>query len=111
MKNRTCTKKGTGRIHFDSKIRSIQFKLIRQWRSLAGGKTLRSNTKRFGELTTNNLRVYYYLTLKQWMARNWPLIVPTPLRNYYKRYSHVLTEYCAQKNLAKIQNGKTGFKG
>jgi hypothetical protein len=33
------------------------------------------------------------------------------LRGYYPRYTHSLSEYMAEKNQAKIANGKTGFKG
>ena len=34
-----------------------------------------------------------------------------PLSGYYKRHSHVLTEYCASQNLSALQNGKSKFKG
>ena len=33
------------------------------------------------------------------------------MRGYYARNSHALTMMIADKNLAKIANGKTGFKG
>lgn len=33
------------------------------------------------------------------------------LRGYVARYTHVLSAYCAENNLAARANGKSGFKG
>jgi hypothetical protein len=36
---------------------------------------------------------------------------PNPLRGYYSRHAHSMHEYSAEKNLAKLANGQSGFKG